>query len=90
MAAGQQQVGDGGAQAAEQIEAEETERADAVVERDQDDALACEMFAVVDGRGGRAEGEAAAVDPDEYGQAIRGGLSVSELRLLKRCPLARC
>ena len=53
---------------------QETERSDAVGDADQDHAFPGQMLTVVDrGRGG-AEGEPAAIDPDQHGHAVGGGL----------------
>src|SRR5687768_1294439 len=49
---------------------EKAERANAVVDRDEHDAFAREVFTIVCGRGVRAEGETAAVDPDQHGQTF--------------------
>ena len=49
---------------------EEAERPHAVVDADEHDTLAREVLAVVDRAGGGAEGEAAAVDPDEHRNAV--------------------
>ena len=49
---------------------EEAERPHAVVDAHEHDPLAREVLAVVDRAGGGAEGEPAAVDPDEHRDAV--------------------
>ena len=52
----------------------EAKRANAIVHAHQHHALVRQVLAVVDGGGGGAEGEPAAVDPDEHGDTFTGGL----------------